>query len=406
MSVKGEGGYVLVPPSVRKGRSYTVFKDIDPADTPQWLLDRIKIKPKSSSSSGNYNDKHATTVGLEELSDIVSFIPNDDAFDWDNWKTMAMRIFAASGGKGFAVFQDWSRRNPLYDLKGNGPANDHRCWYIEITGSPPDRTGIEVLKKLAREHGWKPGLYPHEPTYPDEGDYSPEKREQIKKIVREYLDNMITPKRNHLMEWSFHSEWLMRNTEACRMKCHIEYLQKQGKKIPPDLAYSWENHWKSVLAEPYVPPPIVWALNVVTGGGKTSIIIEEIAAWLREHGRDFTPIVYEVTTHKLAEEVKKQFCDRGVDARVFRGYLAPDPDHPANIKLLKGNPNTKKRYLKKMCRTPDRVETAIQAKQKISEAVCKQGKRVCPFYEGNSICAYRAQIPEEGDRARCLDRRL
>jgi hypothetical protein len=42
ISIKGDGGYVVVPPSVRKGRSYTVFRDIDPIDAPQWLIDKIQ----------------------------------------------------------------------------------------------------------------------------------------------------------------------------------------------------------------------------------------------------------------------------------------------------------------------------------------------------------------------------
>jgi bifunctional DNA primase/polymerase-like protein len=42
ISVKGEGGYVVVPPSQRKGRSYRVARDIDASDAPQWLLESCK----------------------------------------------------------------------------------------------------------------------------------------------------------------------------------------------------------------------------------------------------------------------------------------------------------------------------------------------------------------------------
>jgi hypothetical protein len=41
IEVKGQGGYIVVPPSERKGRSYTVFRDIDPAPAPSWLKDLI-----------------------------------------------------------------------------------------------------------------------------------------------------------------------------------------------------------------------------------------------------------------------------------------------------------------------------------------------------------------------------
>src|SRR6516164_3937432 len=43
LSVKGEGGYILIPPSVRKGRSYTVFRDIDPIPASSWLTDAILV---------------------------------------------------------------------------------------------------------------------------------------------------------------------------------------------------------------------------------------------------------------------------------------------------------------------------------------------------------------------------
>ena len=41
IDVKGDGSYIVVPPSRRKGRSYSVFNDIDPIDTPEWLSELI-----------------------------------------------------------------------------------------------------------------------------------------------------------------------------------------------------------------------------------------------------------------------------------------------------------------------------------------------------------------------------
>ena len=41
ISVKGQGGYIVAPPSRRKGRSYIVHNDIDPIEAPQWLIDLI-----------------------------------------------------------------------------------------------------------------------------------------------------------------------------------------------------------------------------------------------------------------------------------------------------------------------------------------------------------------------------
>src|SRR5262249_59046313 len=52
LSVKGEGGYIVIPPSVRKGRAYTVHRDIDPILAPQWLTDLILLDPTSGGRKG------------------------------------------------------------------------------------------------------------------------------------------------------------------------------------------------------------------------------------------------------------------------------------------------------------------------------------------------------------------
>jgi hypothetical protein len=136
-------------------------------------------------------------------------------------------------------------------------------------------------------------------------------------------------------------------------------------------------------------------MQVITGAGKTKYIIEEIAAWLREHPK-FVPLIYMVPMHKLGEEVREQFIDLGIDARIFRGYLAPDPNNPLNIEAWKIDPNTPREFLKTMCKMPERVRMAIRAQLKISKACCRQGKHKCPHLEGADICPFQAQNPGKG----------
>ena len=51
IEVKGEGSYIVVPPSRRKGRAYTVHNDIDPGPLPEWLHELITGGRKRSSTS-------------------------------------------------------------------------------------------------------------------------------------------------------------------------------------------------------------------------------------------------------------------------------------------------------------------------------------------------------------------
>ena len=155
ISVKAEGGYIVAPPSQRKGRSYSVHSDIDPIDQPQWLTDLI-LQGRSRATTSPNGWEQSTfpiyDVDLDELADALRWIPNPH-FDWDEWKSMALRIFAAVGDVlGKPLFYDWSQKCPEYDPR-TGPAADHECWE-QVKGTPPNRTGIEKIFALAREHGW------------------------------------------------------------------------------------------------------------------------------------------------------------------------------------------------------------------------------------------------------------
>jgi hypothetical protein len=110
IEVKGQGGYVVLPPSRRKRRAYTVYRDIDPIPAPAWLIKLITQgrTPSNAPFSGQI------TADQEELADALASIPNDD-LSWADWKSMGLRIFAATEGKGFGLFETWSQKSDKYD---------------------------------------------------------------------------------------------------------------------------------------------------------------------------------------------------------------------------------------------------------------------------------------------------
>ena len=402
IEVKGQGGYIVVPPSQRRGRSYTIFKDIDPIDAPQWLVDlvlqgrplrtaqrrrvrtaqrRVLGRPLRTPQSTTQRRRLRTTqrrrlrttpwpedggdVDIDELTEAMEFVPNDD-LDWDDWTAHGLALFAATGGskKGFELFDALSQQSNKYD------ADTTRARWQEIRSSPPDRTGAGKLLKIAREHGWVPGLKPHPPSYPSEGGpLSDQTRDEIRRVVRRFLDSLLNPKkyRDDAADMEFYDFWIANGGD--------------DDEIP----------W----------PPLVWAMKVVTGGGKTSIMVEEIARWLKVNVH-MTPLIFAVPHHKLGAEVVKQFIKLGIDARQFRGYMAPDPGNPLNIEKWKLNPDTPddELDLAPMCWMPDRVGLAAKTRSQIAASCCKKGKNKCPYYDGDggeAVCPYRQQYPAEGD---------
>jgi putative DNA primase/helicase len=284
ISIKGAGGYIIVPPSVRKGKSYTVFRDIDPIRAPQWLVDLItqgKPKPKRDPKSPHPHQTFDGTpqVDLDQLAEAMRFVLNDD-LSWEQWTSWAMAIFAASGGsqRGFEIFDEFSARSSKYD-----PVTTDERWY-EITGSPPSATGAGKVFAAARNNGWQPLLPPAPPTYAIAGDPAAAARASCRAVVRAFLravDNPVT----------------------------VKYLGNAPL------------------------PPIAHAACIDTGIGKTKITIEGLAIWLKQKQRS-GPVIYGTPRHRLNERIEKQFAAHGINARIYRGRGADDPLHPGQAMCL------------------------------------------------------------------------
>jgi len=328
ISVKGQGGYIAVPPSVRKGRSYTVFRDIDPALAPSWLTDLIlQGRPARQWDSTAFEPDE--DVDLDELADAMRFVPNDD-LDWDEWTAHGLALFAATGGsdEGFALFDQLSQLSSKYNERYT------RQRWQEFKGSPPDRTGAGKIFKIAWEHGWRgrrgklaTATYP-EPSYAS----AAAARERMREIVFRFL------------------------------------LEDVAKQNDP-----WWRHITKRLGE----PPVVKAARIEVAVGKTQIVIEALSAWIHRH-QPQRPFIYATDRHKLNREIERRFAEQNIDARVFRGRMADDPNNPGEL----------------MCLNVAAVELAMSYHGHIATTCCKRGKRECAM---KSRCGYWGQIPEEGD---------
>jgi putative DNA primase/helicase len=120
-------------------------------------------------------------------------------------------------------------------------------------------------------------------------------------------------------------------------------------------------------------PPMV-ALPVGVGIGKTAAAREMVADLLTEFPS--RRVVFSVPLHDLANEQAAVFDRLGIDAMVWRGRTAPDPEIDGAT----------------MCRDLDAVRDAIAIGVEIETSVCrkktKKGEELCAFY---GTCGYQRQ---------------
>jgi Bifunctional DNA primase/polymerase, N-terminal/Primase C terminal 2 (PriCT-2)/AAA domain len=141
IDVRGEGGMVLAPPSVRPGKGKYAWTSITPpVEAPDWLLD-LAIRANDSSQVRVSGEPEALP---EVIAAALEVIPNDD-LDWENWNRIGMAAFRASGGQGLTAFDAWSRKSNKYR------AQDVSERWHNYSKYPPDQIGAGTLFFMANE---------------------------------------------------------------------------------------------------------------------------------------------------------------------------------------------------------------------------------------------------------------
>jgi Bifunctional DNA primase/polymerase, N-terminal/Primase C terminal 2 (PriCT-2)/Family of unknown function (DUF5906) len=139
VDVRGEGGMVVAPPSVKPGRgTYEWLSEADIADAPPWLLELVIKKERERKPAG------PVKADIAEVQKAVRAIRNDD-LNWEHWNTTGMAIFAATNGndEGYKAFDDFSQKSDKYDVE----KVDER--WANYTAHPPTEVGTAELFGLA-----------------------------------------------------------------------------------------------------------------------------------------------------------------------------------------------------------------------------------------------------------------
>jgi hypothetical protein len=144
VDVRGDGGMVIAPPSVRKDGVYRWINwGVSIADPPAWLIDLILAKSGHHGRSGDNSD-----VNIDELEAALMVVPNDEKIKWDNWNRIGMALWGATGGsdEGLELFQNWSAKNvETYDED-----NTRKEWQ-GYCRSPPNQIGAGTIFYLANQ---------------------------------------------------------------------------------------------------------------------------------------------------------------------------------------------------------------------------------------------------------------
>lgn len=164
VDVRGDGGMVIAPPSIKPGvGEYRWLNDLPVAEAPVWLIEAAtkQKEGKKAPSRAPAHEKARTEGGLEErgerryqleagadleeIETALMAIPNHASVNWAEWNRIGMAVFAATGGSvaGLAMFDKWSQKYPAYDAD----ATDAKWKALE--SCPPTEVGVGTLFYLA-----------------------------------------------------------------------------------------------------------------------------------------------------------------------------------------------------------------------------------------------------------------
>jgi hypothetical protein len=116
IAVKGDGGYVIFPPSSyeRNGAtvSYSVSHDLEPASAPTWLYDLILGARPRSKGNGEWTGNTTRFVwsegwGQEKLAEVCELVRTATKGHWDEARRKVFMFGRWAGGGAVDVDEAW-----------------------------------------------------------------------------------------------------------------------------------------------------------------------------------------------------------------------------------------------------------------------------------------------------------
>jgi Bifunctional DNA primase/polymerase, N-terminal/AAA domain/Primase C terminal 2 (PriCT-2) len=116
VDVKGDGGMVVAPPSLRRDGVYRWCNDLPIADPPAWLVQMASKKRESErDTTDSTHPPELKPVEYVLLAEALRLLPNGN-LGWDEWNAIVMAIYRATGGNnvGIGLCHQWSMKSGKY----------------------------------------------------------------------------------------------------------------------------------------------------------------------------------------------------------------------------------------------------------------------------------------------------
>lgn len=117
VEVKGDGGYIVVPPSqMADGREY-FSNEADIADAPDWLIIKILCYLDSGRGISQTWPRHydvGNPPTIDEVRDALNQITSDP---YENWFRIGAALRNTFGENGFSLFEEWSRKSRKFNVR-------------------------------------------------------------------------------------------------------------------------------------------------------------------------------------------------------------------------------------------------------------------------------------------------
>jgi Bifunctional DNA primase/polymerase, N-terminal/Primase C terminal 2 (PriCT-2) len=141
VDVRGEGGMVVAPPSVRHDGIYQWLNDAPIANAPLWLIDLVAELPVERREEEWGSDPALVAAA-------AAVIPTE--LSWHERNRIGMAIWCATNGEGFEIWDEWLQRSGKYD-RGHALAR-----WRGISSSRPTNIGMGTLVYHANrvDPGW------------------------------------------------------------------------------------------------------------------------------------------------------------------------------------------------------------------------------------------------------------